>query len=173
LIVVSEKSLGKRRTRIQKILEPLLPKRPEVSMVSNTSGATFQLGRSARSLRDGRIRTRTPSVALNYFEVWIAASLKGDVTLEKWYLHLDAEEISGYSEILALHCDPNIDKNDASYMYKKGPHVHPSGWNSNFTNSHIAVFLDRVEAVCQSDVALDEALSVAIRMIDDEFLPKC
>ena len=75
-------------------------------------------------------------------------------------------------EMLALHCDISTAQIDPAYDYKRGPHIHVSGWDHAIGRSHIALCLQTLEATCSELGTFNEAFGLAVKMIDEEILER-
>ena len=168
-------TVKRRQQAIVKLFLPLSRSRHvEVFMRKSPNEVAFGLGQSSPELRKSRHPTRRQNVFINYYEVWRTEGAHESFTLDKAYLHvhLANRDGTGDTEVLALHADPHIEKNDSLSMYKRGPHLHFSSAKDSFNKSHVALCLTDVDRVCGSLSAFQAALVLAVGLINDEFIER-
>jgi hypothetical protein len=175
-IVLNERQLERRRLTLQSTFRDIArSNRVEVFYKYGTTTAVIGLGNEnfGTDYRSARHPSRVENFFINYFEVWSIQSGGARFHLEKAYLHLLSpySDGTGDEEILALHCDPTILPHEASYLYKRGPHLHISSRRKNFGKAHIALCLNELDNVCEDYGKFSSAFSEIIGMIDKEFLP--
>jgi hypothetical protein len=175
-ISLASEKLLKRRLSVQKLFKPLVPRNHvRVFLRSGSENVLLGLGQDnfGTSLRSARHPSRVESLFLNYFEIWRSEKGGALFTLERAYLHLDAPypDGTGDEEVLALHCDPAIDRSTPSFTYKRGPHLHVSGNKRDISKAHIALCLNDLQKTCSDVNAFSAALTLIAGMINDELLP--
>jgi len=174
---LSESALTNTRwSTLQNIFRPLAPKgHVEPFFRFTARGAIAGLGRDTfgNNLRLARHSSRVDGIFINYFEIWLPVKSTPTFALEKAYFHLDAPLPDGLGdeEIFALHCDALAAHSEASYVYKRGPHLHISGNKRDISKSHIALCLSDLDRTCSDFDAYSSAFKRIIKMIDDELLP--
>lgn len=175
-IILTEKQLERRRLTLQNTFRDIArSSRVKVFFKYGATSAVIGLGNEniGTNYRSARHPSRIENFFINYFEIWSIQSGGARFHLEKAYLHLDSpySDGTGDEEILALHCDPTIAQQAASYIYKRGPHLHIASNRKSFGKAHIALCLSDLENVCEDYGKFSNAFSQIVTMIDQEFLP--
>ena len=126
------------------------------------------------NLREARHHSRVNKVFINYFEVWNSLDGGKRYMLDRAYFHLDISrpDGTGDEELLALHCDPNIDPSDPSYSYKRGPHMHLAFKRFDFHKSHISLCIQNVDKTCSDFRIFSKTFADVIEMINIEFMER-
>lgn len=176
-ILINSNSLMKRRIDIERLFRPICrAKKIEVFRKSDTEKIIIGLGPGnfGNSARDARYPSKKSSLFINYFEIWYPDAADQTCSLDKAYMHLDMPNHDGTfeEEVLALHCDPTIDKMDPAYIYKRGPHMHIPGHKWKIDKAHIALCVTNLDQTCSTIDSLTDALASIIKMIDAEILPQ-
>jgi hypothetical protein len=148
--------LFRRLSDAKAILEPVLaqPERFEITrfpQVSNFTIGAVPRGYAVQTIMDPsslRLRTRWEDIYFNYHEIWRLGGKPQMYIMDRAYLHFYLRNVEGLDELqaLSLHCDPALDKNDAHYRYRRGPHFHIGGATPNIDRAHVSL--------CVSDAAL-------------------
>jgi hypothetical protein len=95
-----------------------------------------------------RLASKWESIYFNYHETWRQSGKPERYLLDRAYLHFYLRDFEGMEELqaLSLHCDPALEKADAHYRYRRGPHFHVGGARPNIDRAHLSL--------CVSDNAL-------------------
>lgn len=121
-----------------------------------------------------RVPARSDGLFFNYYETWVPASRDADAyDLERAYLHLYLKWNAAERELqaMSLHCDPMLRKNEASYRYKRGPHLHVGGTTPNIDRAHISLCVGDNALGGNNIGALMTSLKKSVSMIVDEVIP--
>src|SRR5262249_40897440 len=121
-----------------------------------------------------RIPTKVLGIFINYYEVWVSNRASDDYFLDRAYLHVHLKRTNEAPDrqILCLHCDPALEANDQSFVYRRGPHMHIMGASPNIDRSHIAVCLNDPQHGGADIGTLTESLQSAVTMIERELFPR-
>jgi hypothetical protein len=87
------------------------------------------------------------------------------------HVHLKRTNDAPDKQILCLHCDPHLEKNDASFQYKRGPHIHIGGATPNIDRSHVSVCLSDPNLGGLDLQAIMSTMKSAVAMINKEIFP--
>jgi hypothetical protein len=120
-----------------------------------------------------RVPTVVSGVFLNYYEIWVSDRASGEYVLDRAYMHihLRKSDEAPDRQILCLHCDPQLDAQDQSFMYRRGPHLHVLGASPNIDRSHISVCLTDPQHGGADVYVLTQTLQLAVNMIKREIFP--
>jgi hypothetical protein len=181
LVSIAAKDIMQRPQEIVRMIAPLVLNRNHIEVRQLGAGRDFTLGvlakgqspASINSADSVRVPTRVSGVFLNYYEVWVADTTTTDLLLNRAYMHVHIKRTSEAPDrqILCLHCDPHLDKNDMSFQYKRGPHLHVGGAAPNIDRSHLSVCLSDPNLGGLDLPAIMSTMRSAITMINKEVFP--
>jgi hypothetical protein len=120
-----------------------------------------------------RVPTKETGIFANYYEVWQPQVGSANYELERAYLHLHRKlsRDDRDMQILCLHCDPALSPGSASYIYKRGPHLHIGGAAPNIDRAHVSLCIGDAELGGADLDTLTFKLAAAVEMISEEFFP--
>jgi hypothetical protein len=171
----------KRPKTVVAIIAPLFADRGKIEVRRLGVGRNFVVGLLPRGIDPSsvtapdqlRIATKVPGIFVNYHEIWLPDSVSAFYEMERAYLHVHqkASRDAPDRQILSLHCDLKLQPGDASFRYKRGPHLHVGGADPNIDRAHISVCLNDPERGGNDVASLTSTLSEAVSMINSEILP--
>ena len=173
--------VAERHKAAASVLEPLFTRRADINMRRLGAGRSFIVGLVPRGINPAtvtapdqvRVPTKEKGIFANYYEVWLPQPGSPNYELERAYLHLhrklgrDDQDV----QLLSLHCDPSIEADIGSYIYKRGPHLHIGGASPNIDRAHVSLCVGDVDLGGADIDALTFKLAAAVEMISDEFFP--
>lgn len=117
-----------------------------------------------------RFPTKWEGIFFNYHERWVAIDAARSYAMERAYLHIYLTELDDLQAV-SLHCDPLLEPEDASFRFKRGPHLHLAGAMPDISRTHISI--------CAADKAmggnnlgsLTSTLQAGLRMLVQELIP--
>lgn len=117
-----------------------------------------------------RFPTRWAGIFFNYHERWVAIDAARSYAMERAYLHIYLTDLDDLQAV-SLHCDPMLEREDASFQFKRGPHLHLAGATPDISRTHISI--------CAADKAmggnnlgsLTSTVKAGLRMLVDELIP--
>lgn len=117
-----------------------------------------------------RFPTKWEGIFFNYHERWVAIDGARNYAMERAYLHIYLREL-GDLQAVSLHCDPLIEPDDASFRFKRGPHLHLAGAVPDISRTHISI--------CAADKAmggnnlgsLTSTMKAGLGLLVDELIP--
>jgi hypothetical protein len=121
-----------------------------------------------------RLKTQWDEIYFNYHEIWVPQNTSHFFTLERSYLHLYLRGVEGFEELqaLSLHCDPDLDPNDTSFRYKRGPHFHVGGSNPNIDRAHLSLCVSDAALGGNNLGALMRTLKDSLGLVVNELIPQ-
>jgi hypothetical protein len=181
VVSIAAKDIMQRRQEIIRMITPLIADRKHIDVRQVGTGRNFTLGvlakgqspASINSADSIRIPSRVSGVFLNYYEVWVSDTTTTDLLLNRAYMHVHLKRTNDAPDrqILCLHCDPHLEKNDASFQYKRGPHLHIGGAMPNIDRSHVSVCLSDPNLGGLDLQAIMSTMKSAVAMINKEIFP--
>ncbi len=132
-------------------------------------------GKAPEALRDWRFKTPCAGFYGHYEERWRPVAVdRRSYFLERAYLMIYRrlpEPARGESEIIALHCDPNLPEESRS-VYKAVPHIHVKAADPPIPRAHLALELSQIDDLLTSHDVLMEAFRRGIDLICEEVLSR-
>jgi hypothetical protein len=177
---IEASTLANRTREIQQLLSPLVARRTVlmveiVERVPLVTLAAYSGGRTPQHHHEWRFNTRVDGIRGGYYERWQPVdSTRRRYCFERGYLHLfrrvgPARE-STEKQVLALHCDPNEERDAPHALYKIGPHLHVSAAEPPLNAAHIALNYSHLDEVLGSFERLSVAFSNSITMVNEQVL---
>jgi hypothetical protein len=166
------------------LLTPLVADRNRIMVAPLGAGQNFTLGVIPKNVAPAdvafpdtvRVPTKVEGVFLNYHEVWAPERTSDDYILNRSYMHvhLKRKQDSPDLQLLCLHCEPSLkqEKGDASFPYKRGPHLHIGGASPDIARAHIAICLNDSDFGGSDIDLLTKTLRAAVQMIRQEIFPR-
>lgn len=180
-ITASIEEVVKRPKAVIAIIAPLFDDLRRIEVRRLGVGRNYVVGLVAKGVDPSsvtvpdemRIATKAVGIFINYHEVWLPDSGSATYEMERAYLHVHQKTSRDAPDrqILSLHCDPKLEPTDASFRYKRGPHIHLGGADPNIDRAHISVCLTDANMGGNDVGAISSTLSAAVSMIDAEIFP--
>ena len=171
--------LFRRYGDVQSFISPILPEEDffEASRLMRVRDFTIGIlpfGYPAEAVLDPdslRFPTQWSGIFFNYHERWVPFDGAKRFALDRAYLHFYLTPLDDL-QAASLHCDPSLDRTEANFSYKRGPHLHIAGAIPDISRSHLSI--------CASDNALGgnnlgsltRTLKSGLSLIIDELIPK-
>lgn len=174
-------SLDFRPTKIREVLDTIvedataLDIRPMANLSDHVIGP-MPHGVNFSTLSDPseiRIKTAWDDLYFNYHEIWQYDGSRY-FNLNRAYLHLYLARGASTNEVqsLSLHCDPAMSKEEPSYKYKRGPHLHIGEARPDISRSHISLCVGDPHVGGNNVNSLMGKFKKAVEMIAVEVIPR-
>ena len=117
-------------------------------------------------------KTFVNDISGQYYEHWRPTDQPEKLRLERAYLNifLVNRETHRYDKLISIHSDPYEEKNELSYLYKRGPHLHVQKAGHPIPKCHFPLNFTELDNVLSSINNITEALKNAIKIVQDEVL---
>jgi hypothetical protein len=173
--------LAQRAPRIIDLVAALVSDRAKIHVerFPNVGGYVVGVlphGMSPALVRDPdelRVRTVQNGTFFNYHEVWVPVRATDKYDLNRAYLHFYIKRGVADAELqaLSLHCDPALQATDASYLYRRGPHLHVGGADPSISRAHLSLCVGDTAMGGNNVGAMMTKFRRSIDMIAAEMLP--